>query len=174
MSEEKSVVVDAVDFVEAAPVEDVVVSDERVVDSGLKTYNVQVGSADHLGMGMISEIIRIARDYGGELTPGSVPFMRFPHRTHMTVTSATPPMPSASVRVFEADTKREIFADEVKVVTVAAKFSMSEDGEESVRYTKEQLDAMDWETEFKAVCKADGITGRSRDKMTKEYLAKVE
>lgn len=145
---------------------------EPVPATGLNTYHIQVGSADHLGMGMIHEIVRIA-GLGGVMTPGSVPFMRFPHRVHMTLVAETPPMPSATTRVFDAETKREIFADEVKVVTVAAKFSMSEDGEDTDRYTKEQLDAMDWETEFKAVCKAAGITGRSRDKMTKEYLSKV-
>lgn len=40
-------------------------------------------------------------------------------------------------------------------------------------YTREQLDAMDWVTEFKVACKAAGITGRDREKMTKEYLSKL-
>lgn len=40
-------------------------------------------------------------------------------------------------------------------------------------YTKEELQAMDFETEFREVCKAVGVVGRGRDKMTKEYLEKV-
>lgn len=38
-----------------------------------------------------------------------------------------------------------------------------------VAYTKEELEAMEWE-ELKDVCKTVGITGRSRDKLEKEYL----
>ena len=46
---------------------------------------------------------------------------------------------------------------------------------EVVPYTKEELDAMDWVSgEFREVCKAAGITGRDRDKMTREYLAEME
>ncbi|MNV92783.1 hypothetical protein D3C71_1874060 [compost metagenome] len=66
------------------------------------------------------------------------------------------------------------------VEPVAATFSLDADDttvvdkstNQGTPWTKEQLDSMDWETEFKEVCKSVEITGRSRDKMTKEYLAK--
>lgn len=146
--------------------------------SEVKSYHLHVTSTDSLGMNMIENIIKLA-NAGATLKPGSIPFMRFPHSVSMVITTDTPPTPSATVRVFEMDTNKEVFAAFVE--PVAATFSLdSDDTVETVDvskngdtpWTKDQLDGMDWETEFKAVCKAVGITGRSRDKMTKEYLAK--
>lgn len=147
--------------------------------SEVKSYHLHVTSTDSLGMNMIENVIKLA-NAGATLKPGSIPFMRFPHSVSMVITTDTPPTPSATVRVFEMDTNKEVFA--AFVAPVAASFSLdTEDEVETVvdvskngetPWTKEQLDAMDWETEFKEVCKSVGITGRSRDKMTKEYLAK--
>lgn len=147
--------------------------------SEVKSYHLHVTSTDSLGMNMIENVIKLA-NAGATLKPGSIPFMRFPHSVSMVITTDTPPTPSATVRVFEMDTNKEVFA--AFVPKVAASFSLdTEDEVETVvdvskngetPWTKEQLDAMDWETEFKEVCKSVGITGRSRDKMTKEYLAK--
>lgn len=146
--------------------------------SEVKSYHLHVTSTDSLGMNMIENIIKLA-NAGATLKPSSIPFMRFPHSVSMVITTDTPPTPSATVRVFEMDTNKEVFAAFVE--PVAATFSLdSDDTVETVDvskngdtpWTKDQLDGMDWETEFKAVCKAVGITGRSRDKMTKEYLAK--
>lgn len=148
------------------------------VESVEKTYHLHVTSTDSLGMNMIENVIKLA-NAGAVLKPGSIPFMRFPHSVSMEITTDTPPTPSATVRVFDNDSNKELFA--AFVAPVAASFSMETDEEvEEVDvskngdtpWTKEQLDEMDWETEFKAVCKAVGISGRSRDKMTKEYLAK--
>lgn len=143
--------------------------------SEVKSYHLHVTSTDSLGMNMIENIIKLA-NAGATLKPGSIPFMRFPHSVSMVMTTDTPPTPSATVRVFEMDTSKEVFAAFVE--PVAATFSLDSDDTVDVSkngdtpWTKDQLDGMDWETEFKVVCKAVGITGRSRDKMTKEYLAK--
>lgn len=39
-------------------------------------------------------------------------------------------------------------------------------------YTAETLEALEW-TDFRKVCAAQGVKGRERDKMTKEYLAAI-
>lgn len=145
--------------------------------SEVKSYHMHVTSTDSLGMNMIENIIKLA-NAGATLKPGSIPFMRFPHSVSMVIETDTPPTPSATVRVFEMDTNKEVFA--AFVPQVAASFSINTEEDVVVDaskngdtpWTKDQLEAMDWETEFKAVCKSVGITGRSRDKMTKEYLAK--
>lgn len=141
-------------------------------------YHLHITSSDSLGLNLIENIIEMA-NLGATLKPGTLPSMRFPHSCSMELEAEFPPTPRATIRVFEHDSNKEIFAAFVEpVVPVAATFSL--DSEDTVDkstnmgtpWTKEQLDAMDWETEFKAVCKAVDITGRSRDKMTKEYLAK--
>lgn len=149
----------------------------------VKSYHLHVTSSDSLGMNMIENIIALAGQ-GAVLKPGTVPFMRFPHSVSMVITTDTPPTPTAFCRVFELDTSKEVYAAFVE--TKPATFSLETEDEGSEKevtvvdaskngdkpWTKEQLDGMDWESEFKEVCKAVGITGRSRDKMTKEYLAK--
>jgi hypothetical protein len=146
----------------------------------VKTYNLHVTSSDSLGMNLIENIIELANK-GAVLKPGTTPFMRFPHSVSMEITTDTPPTPSAMVRVFDKETNKELFAAFVE--PVSAIFSLDTETTETVvdkttnggvPWTKEQLLAMDWETEFKEVCKAVGITGRSKDKMIKEYLAKFE
>lgn len=143
----------------------------------LNKYHIHVTSSDSLGLNMIENIIKLA-NMGATLLPGTLPTMRFPHGCSMLLEAEVPPVPNATMRVFEFDTCKEVFAAFIE--PVAKTFSM--DSEEvvvvdkstnaGVPWTKEQLDAMDWETEFKEVCKSVDITGRSRDKMTKEYLAK--
>lgn len=152
---------------------------EVIEATEVKSYHLHVTSTDPLGMNMIENIIKLAND-GATLKPGSIPFMRFPHSVSMVIETDTPPTPSATVRVFDMETNKELFAAFVPAVAAAAFVMDTEEVVEVVDaskngdkpWTKEQLDEMDWETEFKAVCKAVGITGRSRDKMTKEYLAK--
>lgn len=41
-------------------------------------------------------------------------------------------------------------------------------------YTREQLEEMDWETEFKAICKVYGVKGRQRTTMINLVLNKQE
>lgn len=140
-------------------------------------FHIHVTGGDTLGFGWLENVVKIA-NMGGVIKPGTIPATRFPHSASM-VTVGVHPVPSATVRVFEYDTNKEIFAAFVE--PTVSTFSLNvDDGEDTVDkstnngtpWTKEQLEAMDWETEFKEVCSASGITGRSRAKMTKEYLAK--
>lgn len=140
-------------------------------------YHLHVTSSDSLGFNLIENIVELA-NLGAKIKPGTLPSMRFPHSCSMELEAETPPTPRATVRVFEEDSNKEIFAAFVQ--PVAATFSLETEDEVVVDkstnggtpWTKEQLDELDWETEFKEVCKSVGISGRSRDKMTKEYLAK--
>jgi len=145
----------------------------------VKSYHLHVTSSDSLGMNLIENIIELAGK-GATLKPGTIPFMRFPHSVSMVITTDTPPLPTAFCRVFELDSSKEVHA--VFVEKAAATFSMESTDEDTVDvgkngdtpWTKEQLDAMDWEKEFKEVCKAVGITGRYRDKMTKAYVILIK
>lgn len=136
-------------------------------------YHIHVTSSDSLGMNMIENIVELA-GMGAKLKEGTVPYMRFPHSCSMVLEADQPPTPSAVVRVFELETGKEVFA--ALAEAKAASFSMDEvsvdlstnNGEP---WTKEQLEAMDFETEFRAVCASVGVKGRSRDKMIKEFLA---
>lgn len=136
----------------------------------MNKYQLHITSSDTFGMAWLQTIIDCA-NMGATMTPGTIPMTRFPHHITMDLETETPPTPTATLRVFEVG-GLEVFTQHVE--TKAATFSM--DTEEDVvngePLTKEQLDALDWETEFKEVCKSVGVTGRSRDKMTKEYLAK--
>lgn len=140
-------------------------------------YHIHVTSKDPFGFNMIENIIELAKR-GATIKPDTLPFMSFPHSTSMVLETDEAPTPTAFMRWFEYDTNKEVYATFVEAK--AAEFSMDAEPDISLAtndkgepWTKEQLDAMDWETEFKAVCKSVGITGRSRDKMTKEYLAKA-
>lgn len=153
------------------------VIEQAVEEVTLNRYKLHITGADTIGINYIDNIVAMAA-LGAKVAEGTYPLLRYPHSVTMTLEAENPPVPSASIRVFNADTNKEIFAAFVE--PVAATFSMeaedvvdlSKNGD--TPWTKEQLDSMDWETEFKTVCKSVGITGRSRDKMTKEYLAKFE
>lgn len=144
----------------------------------LQKFHLHVTGSDSLGLNFIENIVAMA-NLGAVIKPGTIPSMRFPHSLSMELEAELPPVPSACVRVFENDTSKEIFAAFVQ--PVAATFSMESEDEEVVvdkstnngtPWTKEQLLEMDFDTELRAVCKSVGITGRSKDKMIKEYLAK--
>lgn len=143
----------------------------------LQKFHLHVTGSDSLGLNFIENIVAMA-NLGAVIKPGTIPSMRFPHSLSMELESEQPPVPSACVRVFEHDSNKEIFAAFVE--PVAATFSMESEDEVVVDkstnngtpWTKEQLLAMDFDTELRAVCKSVGITGRSKDKMIKEYLAK--
>lgn len=138
-------------------------------------YEIHCGSADLIGVSLIQNVIHIANQ-GGVMKEGTLPFFRFPFIVVMTLESETPPIPTPSIRVFEADSRKEVFAT---LIEAASTFSFDFDesvlatNDDGKPWTKEQLDSMDFETEFRKVCKAVGVTGRSRDKMTKEYFAAV-
>lgn len=144
----------------------------------MNKYHLVLTSSDTFGMAWLQNIIAMA-NLGAVMKENTLPKTTFPHLISMTLEAETPPTPSATLRVFEYDTNKEIFAAFVE--PKATTFSMENEEDtvdkstnDGTPWTKEQLDGMDWETEFKEVCKAVGISGRSRDKMTKEYLAKFE
>lgn len=181
MSEEQ-----VVDIVETAntvvePVNEVVVTDSEVpksveeVGPTKTSYILHITSSDSLGLNLIENIIEMA-NLGATLKPQTLPSMRFPHSCSMVLSAETPPTPSAVIRVFEADTNKEVFKafaqEKESAIFSLDTQTVDKSTNDGTPWTKEQLDSMDWATEFKAVCSACGITGRNRDKMTKEYIAK--
>lgn len=142
-------------------------------------YKLHITGSDSIGLNFVENVVAMA-NLGAIIEPGTYPTMRFPHGVTMVLESETPPTPSAVIRVFDADTNKEVFAAFIEPVAVG--FSMDSDDSVTVDkstnagvpWTKEQLLAMDFQTELRAVCEAVGVTGRSKDKMIKEYLAKFE
>lgn len=146
-------------------------------------FHIHVTSSDSLGMNLIENVIKLA-NMGAVMKPGTIPAMRFPHSVSMILEADEPPYTGPCIRVFEADSCQEIKNPQPVVEPLSATFSMDSaddtvdadeaDETDGVKvYTKEELLAMDFETEFREVCKAVGVTGRGRDKMIKEYLEKV-
>lgn len=99
------------------------------------------GTKDSLGFDFMKNVVALANK-GAVLQEGKVPFMRFPHQAFM---------------YFETD--------ELMENTPGFQFQRIQE-----LYTKDQLEAMEWD-DFKMVLKRDfGITGRNRQQMTREYL----
>lgn len=139
-------------------------------------YKLHITGSDSIGLNFVENVVAMA-NLGAIIEPGTYPTMRFPHGVTMILEAETPPTPSAVIRVFDAETNKEVFAAFIE--PTAATFSMETDVVDKstnagVPWTKEQLLAMDFQTELRAVCEAVGVTGRSKDKMIKEYLAKFE
>lgn len=145
-------------------------------------YQINITSRDSLGLNMVESIVEMA-NLGATLKTDAMPRLSFPHHCTMLLEAEVPPTPSATVRVFEYGTNKEIFESFSETKQEAATFSMDVNDDDLkdttivdtgpvVPLTKEQLDALNWKTEFKEVCKLAGITGRDREQMTKEYLAK--
>lgn len=140
-------------------------------------YEVHVGSSDHIGMGMINGIVEVAA-MGGKVKEGTIPYMRFPYMTIMEVELDQPPMPKPSMRVFESVSRKEVHA--VMVQAKQAEFTMELEDAPKVKldlngdrpWTKEELEAMDFDNEFKPVMAAAGITGKKRALMQTKYLNK--
>lgn len=163
----------------------------------MNTFEMLVTGGDNMGYQWLQNVVNMA-NLGAVMKPGTIPNPKFPHSMKMILTASEPPTPSASIRVFDANTLVEIKAGEyVPVVPVAATFSTEEEDEETeeeeeltdsnltqpipesvvdagttVTYTLEQLTEMKWE-EVREIAKAVGVTGRDRDKVTKAYLQKV-
>lgn len=139
-------------------------------------YKLHITGSDSIGLNFVENVVAMA-NLGAIIEPGTYPTMRFPHGVTMTLEAETPPTPTACIRVFDAETNKEVFAAFIE--PTAATFSMDTDVVDKstnagVPWTKEQLLTMDFQTELRAVCEAVGVTGRSKDKMIKEYLAKFE
>lgn len=99
------------------------------------------GTKDSLGFDFMKNVVALANK-GAVLQEGKVPFMRFPHQAFM---------------YFQTD--------ELMENSPGFRFQRIQE-----LYTKDQLEAMEWD-DFKMVLKRDfGITGRNRQQMTREYL----
>ena len=145
----------------------------------MNKYIVHVTSADNLGLAFLQDVVAIA-NLGGTLQEGTLPSLRFPQIASFVLEAEQPPHTKASVRVYEYDSKQEVFN---VPLAVAASFSMDSGVSEGEvinpapapeMLSKEALEALPFEPEFRDECAKHGIKGRSRDKMTKEYLAKSE
>lgn len=130
-------------------------------------YQLVVKCGNSLGFGWLEQIVELANQ-GAVLKDGVMQMLKFPHTCWMEIESDVEPTPNPFVRVFRED-KSEVLI--VKEVEEDEEGSFSMDIDTSVRLTKEQLDALDWTTEFKPLMKAVGIGGRDRNKMTNQYLA---
>lgn len=172
----------------------------------MNTYHINVTSSDTMGFAWIENIIQLA-NIGAVMKPGTIPYTRFPHSLSMVLEAEVPPTPTATMHVFEVDSNRRVHATLDDTIplgsvvapapTVAAVFSMNEDGDDDIKedeeeveetteegekdlstndegqpWSREDLDAMTWD-QVKAVGKAVGVTGRDREKVIKGYLAAV-
>lgn len=140
-------------------------------------YEIVVKSADSLGLSMLDDIVHYAAD-GAVIKSGTIPRLTFPHVVTMEVEADKAPTPKPPhVRVFEAESRKEIHLAFVE--KEASGFSLdAEKVDTSLNngkpWTKDELEAMDWEGEFKQVMADAGITGKQRTKMVRDYLAKFK
>ena len=104
-------------------------------------YEIQLGPVDVLGIKWLENLIRFIK-MGAEVKEGHTPKAKFPHHAWLTIETSELLRDEPGVQVFKID--------EV--------------------YTREQLDAMEWD-EFRDAVKSRQIKGRQRDLMTRQYLA---
>lgn len=136
-------------------------------------YKLLVAGSDPLGFQFLENVVEMAGL--GATIDDTLPFMKFPHRVYMVLEAETPPVPTATIRVFEYDTQKEVFAAFIQ--PEASEFSLDVEKVDKslngdVPWTKEQLEGMDFHTEFKDVMRDAEVGGKQRDKMTRDYLAK--
>ena len=102
------------------------------------------GTKDSLGFDFMRNVVALANK-GAVLQEGKVPFMRFPHQAFM---------------YFETE--------EIMENTPGFQFQRIQE-----LYTKEQLEAMEWDDMKHVVRRDTGLTGRSRDLLIRQYLKAV-
>lgn len=160
-------------------------------------YEVHVSSKDMFGHDVVDMLLHFG-SLGAKVKEGTFPRMKFPYSVILELEAEEPPMPSGQVRVFDYKNK-EIFAnvllDQIREKEKAAEkakakedkqgnFSTEQEEKEDEidpslslnpegkPWTKEQLEDLEWNS-FKKVVKTQGISGRDRAKMTRQYLDKV-
>lgn len=147
----------------------------------MATYEIHVTGSDPVGFNFLDNVVEMASK-GAKIKEGQMPFLKFPHRCTMVLEAEEAPTPTAFIRVFHEDTKKEVYAKKIEAVKVEqpdGTFSVEIDpavatNDKGEPWTKEQLDAMSWD-ELKLVVKAaTGQSGRDRQKLTREYLAKTK
>lgn len=110
-------------------------------------YEVFITGSDILGFDFINKIVKYA-NMGAVISKDEIPRVKnFPQTVRMYI---------------ETD---KVLKEEPGVRLAAYR--------EVVKYTKEELDAMSWE-DLKAVAKTANLTGRDRDKLTRQYLEEQE
>ncbi|ANA49250.1 hypothetical protein PMW_125 [Pseudomonas phage phiPMW] len=129
-------------------------------------YEIRVTSIDPLGFSMLNDVIRLAAE-GAVLKEGVYPVLSFPYIVTLEIEADEPPVASATVRVFEMESRKEILPPVAEPVK-ASTFSLGEDPDKV--YTREELDAMEW-TQVQDIARNKGITGKQRNKVTNAYLA---
>lgn len=150
-------------------------------------YEVHVTSKDQFGQDLVDHLLKLGA-LGAKQKEGTFSKLSFPFRVTLEVEADEPPMPSATVKVYD-EKKKEIFATvlqaQAKKEDPKANFSVEQEESENSEgvdlstnddgqpWTKEQLEDLDWDT-FKAVCQTVSVSGRSRDKMTRQYLEAIK
>lgn len=141
-------------------------------------YLLHITSSDNLGLSFLHDVVEAA-NMGAVIQEGTLPSLRFPQVASMVLEGDKYPTPKASVRVFDFETRQEIKA--VVSPVVPAVFSMEEDEDDNdgvevpegvVGLSKEELDALPFDPEFRNECAKVGVKGKKRETMTKAYLAK--
>ncbi|MDF5713558.1 MAG: hypothetical protein PUP93_06635 [Rhizonema sp. NSF051] len=113
----------------------------------MNRYEIFITGNDILGFDFINKIVKYA-NMGAVISDKEIPRVKnFPQtvRMYLETTDALKEEPGVRLAAY-----REV-----------------------VPYTKEELDAMSWD-ELKAAAKLVGLTGRDRDKLTREYLAEMD
>ena len=153
-------------------------------------YEVHLSSKDMFGHDVVDMLLHFG-NLGATVKEGTFPRMKFPYSVILDLEAEEPPMPSGQIRVFDYKNK-EVFAnvllDQIREKEKAAEkeagnFSVEQKEEEidnsvalnpeGLPWTKEQLEDLPWNF-FKKVVKTQGITGRDRLVMQRQYLEAVE
>lgn len=153
-------------------------------------YEVHLSSKDMFGHDVVDMLLHFG-NLGAKVKEGTFPRMKFPYSVILDLEAEEPPMPSGQIRVFDYKNK-EVFAnvllDQIREKEKAAEkeagnFSVEQKEEEidnsvalnpeGLPWTKEQLEDLPWNF-FKKVVKTQGITGRDRLVMQRQYLEAVE
>lgn len=113
----------------------------------MNRYEIFITGSDLMGYDFINKVVKYA-NLGAVISEDEIPRVKnFPQTVRMVLST-------------------ELALKEGPGVRLAAY-------REVVPYTKEELDAMSWD-DLKAAAKLAGLSGRDRDKLTREYLAEME
>lgn len=164
-------------------------------------YEIHLTSKDMFGQDVVDNLLELGK-LGAVKKEGTFAHMKFPYTVYLEVEADEPPMPSAQIRVFDHK-KKEVFAKALeeqrkekekaeqkeakKAESKASNFSVEQEdkddedeadnslatNDQGEPWTKEQLEDLDWNTFKKALKQSQGITGRNRPQMLKQYLDKV-
>ena len=165
-------------------------------------YEVHVSSKDMFGHDVVDMLLHFG-NLGAKVKEGTFPRMKFPYSVILELEAEEPPMPSGQTRVFDYKSKEvfaNVLLDQIRekekavekakvkeekhqaVSNFSTDQEVDEEGDDSgvslalnpegKPWTKEQLEDLDWNS-FKKVVKTQGISGRDRQRMTRQYLDKV-